>query len=81
MTEEDRLLTLADVSGQTGYTQRRLRQLAEKGVLKAELLGKTYVVRESALTRFLSEHRPKTGRPRGSKNRPQPDPAPQPDDR
>lgn len=66
---EDRLLTLAEVSEVTGYTQRRLRQLAAKKTLPAELYGKTYLVRESVLDRFRETYQPDRGRPRGSKNR------------
>ena len=66
---EDRLFTLAEAATITGYTQRRLRQLVRKKILPADLYGKTYVVRESTLDQFVSEHRPTTGRPRGSKNK------------
>ena len=69
---EDRLLTLAEAAGITGYTQRRLRQLAHDKKLPADLYGKTWLVRESVLDRFVSEHRPRLGRPRGSKNKPTP---------
>jgi len=67
---EDRLFTLAEVARDTGYTQRRLRQLAEAGTLPATKYGKTYLVKESALDSFKATHQPATGRPRGSKNRP-----------
>jgi excisionase family DNA binding protein len=67
---EDRLLTLAEAATITGYTQRRLRQLAAKHVLPADKFGKTYIVRESALNRFIETHQPAIGRPRGSRNKP-----------
>lgn len=64
--KEDRLITLAEASGITGYTQRRLRQLAEKKVLPADKYGKTWLVKESVLDQFRETHHPTTGRPRGS---------------
>lgn len=67
---EDRLLTLAEASEITGYTQRRLRQLAEKKVLPADLYGKTYLVKQSALDRFRETYHPGRGRPRGSRKQP-----------
>jgi excisionase family DNA binding protein len=70
---EDELLTLSKVAEETGFTPRRLRQLAEKKLLPAELYGRTYLVKRTDLTRFLAEHKPTTGRPRGSRNRPAPD--------
>lgn len=66
--EDDPLRTLAEASEITGYTQRRLRQLAQNGVLPADLYGKTYLVKQSALDRFQETHRPTRGRPRGSRN-------------
>lgn len=68
------MFTLAEVAEETGYTQRRLRQLAEKGALPATKYGKTYLVKESALSQFKETHHPTTGRPRGSrKQAPPPD--------
>ncbi len=69
MAEEDELLTLTVAAKESGFTPRRLRQLAHDRVLDAKLYGNTWVVSRSALTRFLAEHQPKTGRPRGSRNR------------
>lgn len=71
MSEEE-LVTLTTVAKETGYSRERLRQFAAKGELPAQLLGKTWVVKRSDVSRFLSEHHPKTGRPRGSRNRPKP---------
>lgn len=71
---EDRLLTLAEASEVTGYTQRQLRRLAHDKVLPAELYGKTYLVWESALDRFRETYQPDRGRPRGSKNKRPPTP-------
>lgn len=73
---EDELLTLTTVAAETGYTPERLRQLARAGDLPAKLYGKTWLVERSAVKRFIAEHKPTTGRPRGSRNRPKPDPAP-----
>lgn len=75
MAGEDELLTIADAAKESGFTPRRLRQLAEDGALPAKKYGKTWLVKRPAFQRFLTEHQPKTGRPRGSKNRPRcPDP-------
>lgn len=70
MGEEDELLTLTTAAQESGFTPRRLRQLAADGALGAKLYGKTYLVSRANLRRFLEDHQPKTGRPRGSKNRP-----------
>lgn len=67
---EDELVTLTTVALETGYSRERLRQLAASGELPAKLLGKTWVVKRADVNRFLSDHHPTTGRPRGSKNRP-----------
>jgi excisionase family DNA binding protein len=67
---EDRLLTLAEASEITGYTQRRLRQLAHNKTLPADLYGKTWLVKETVLNRFMETHQPARGRPKGSKNKP-----------
>jgi len=76
MAEEDELLTITKAAEESGFTPRRLRQLAHDRVLPAKLYGKTWLVSRPALLRFLSEHQPKTGRPRGSRNRrPTPDAA------
>lgn len=76
---EDELLTLTKAAEETGFTSRRLRQLAEEKVLPARKYGHTWLVHRSVLARFLAEHQPTTGRPRGSRNRKPPtDPAPRP---
>lgn len=66
---DDELLTLTVAAARTGYTPERLRQLARDGELAAKKYGKTWLVRPSELRRFVSDHRPTTGRPRGSRNR------------
>lgn len=73
---EDELLTLSVVAAETGYSSARLRQLAKAEKLPAKQYGKTWLVRRSDLTRFLAEHQPTTGRPRGSRNRTAPPPGP-----
>lgn len=67
---DEELLTLVAAAAETGYTPGRLRQLARKGELPAKRYGGTWLVQRTALRRFLAEHRPTTGRPRGSRNRP-----------
>lgn len=67
---EDELLTFAKVAEETGYSSARLRQLAARGELPAKLYGKTWLIQRTDLEKFLAEHHPRTGRPRGSKNRP-----------
>lgn len=48
------LLTLAQISAQTGYEPSWLRREAERGNLKASKLGKTWLVRPGDLARFLA---------------------------
>lgn len=75
MSEEDEeLLTLTVAAQRSGYTPERLRQLAREGDLPAKKYGKTWLVKSTALRRFLDEHHPSTGRPRGSRNRRPADP-------
>lgn len=70
MEREDDLLTLIEAATVSGYTAERLRQLATKDVLPAKKYGNQWLVERKALTRFMACHQPRTGRPRGSKNRP-----------
>lgn len=76
MDEGDELLTLIEAAKETGYSTERLRQFAVRGEMPARQYGRQWLVQRAALRRFLAGHRPHTGRPRGSKNRPAPpDPA------
>ena len=70
MEREDDLLTLTEASAASGYSPERLRQFATRGLMPAKKYGTQWLVHRSALTRFMAEHHPTTGRPRGSKNKP-----------
>lgn len=67
---DDELLTLTVAAHESGFTPRRLRQLAKDQVLPAKLYGKVWLVSRPKFRQFLAEYKPRTGRPRGSKNRP-----------
>jgi hypothetical protein len=66
---EDEILTLSEVSKETGYEMSTLRREAGKGNLKAKKFGNTWTVTRSALIEWLqSEQRnPKKG-PKGPRN-------------
>lgn len=70
MEREDDLLTLIEAATVSGYTAERLRQFAANGTMPAKQYGRQWLVQRAALTRFMASHKPTTGRPRGSKNRP-----------
>lgn len=72
MEREDDLLTLIEAAKETGYSAERLRQFAARGEMPAKQYGRQWLVYRSSLHRFLADHQPKTGRPRGSKNKPTP---------
>lgn len=71
MDEGDELLTLIEAAKETGYSPERLRQFAARGEMPAKQYGRQWLVQRTALRRFLANHQPKTGRPRGSKRRPE----------
>jgi excisionase family DNA binding protein len=56
-----KLLTVSDVSERLGITPHGVRALIRKGNLKAERLGRDYVIRESDLKTMK---RPGMGRPK-----------------
>lgn len=49
-----KLLTLAQMAEETGYEQSWLRRQCEQGKLRAQKLGKTWLVTPSAVARFMS---------------------------
>jgi excisionase family DNA binding protein len=57
-----KLLTLTEASDRLGLSTSRLRQFIGEGRLKATLMGKTYVVTEREVARFMALER-KQGRP------------------
>lgn len=54
------LLTTAEVAERWGCTQRQVQALCKRGKLRADLKGKTYLVRERDADNY--EHQPR-GRP------------------
>ena len=43
-TKKDKLLSVADVSKEVAISRQRILQIIESGDLKAELIGKSYVI-------------------------------------
>lgn len=71
MDGEDELLTLVQAAKESGYSPESLRLFAAKGKIDgAKQYGRQWLIHRTALRRFLSQHHPTTGRPRGSRNRP-----------
>lgn len=57
---DEEVLTLAQAAERLGISYHTLRNQAANGVLKARLLGKTYLVTSSEVERYRREH---LGRP------------------
>lgn len=52
-----------------GVVRQRVLQLIWDGLIEAEQVGRSYVIRESAVKAYKSKGKPKLGRPpKGSKN-------------
>jgi excisionase family DNA binding protein len=58
----DELLTLQEASERVGVSVSTLREQAQKGVLKASLRGRVWLVLASELDRYVNEHKGKPGR-------------------
>lgn len=58
----DVLLTLQEASEQVGLSVSTLREQAQKGVLKADLRGRVWLVLASELERYARENKGKPGR-------------------
>lgn len=69
MKKQDKLLSVAEAGAQLSVVRQRVLQLIWDGLLEAERVGRSYVVRESAVKAYKDKGKPKLGRPpKGSKN-------------
>lgn len=69
MKKQDKLLSVAEAGAQLGVVRQRVLQLIWDGFLEAEQVGRSYVVRESALKAYKDKPKSKLGRPpKASKN-------------
>jgi excisionase family DNA binding protein len=57
----DTMLSLAQAAERLGLSAVTLRAQAKKGVLRAVLVGHTYVVRLSEVERYAREHKGRVG--------------------
>ena len=62
MATKEKLLSVADVSNQANISRQRVLQLIESNELKAEMVGRNYVIRQSDFEAWSSSRR-KAGRP------------------
>jgi excisionase family DNA binding protein len=65
MTDINDILTLAEAAEQLGLGSSTLRHQAQKGVLRARLIGKTWVTTKAEVARYRHEHLGQVGRPKG----------------
>jgi excisionase family DNA binding protein len=56
------LFTLAEAANSLGVSSSTLKHQAQKGVLHATLMGKTYIVTAEEIARYRREHLGKTRR-------------------
>jgi excisionase family DNA binding protein len=69
MEKQDKLLSVAEVGAQLGVVRQRVLQLIWDKLLEAEQVGRSYVIRESAVKAYKNKGKPKLGRPpKASKN-------------
>jgi hypothetical protein len=61
--KKDKLLSVTDISKEADISRQRILQLIESGDLKAELIGKSYVILQSDFESWNSSRRER-GRPR-----------------
>lgn len=59
---EIEVITLAEAGKRTGLSPGTLVIQARKGVLRAQKIGKTYLVTVEDLDRYMAEHAGKPGR-------------------
>ena len=59
----DELMNVAEVAGALGVTVGRVRQLAAKGAIKGEKVGRDWVFRQSDIAEYQRRPR-RPGRPR-----------------
>ncbi len=63
VTKKDKLLSVADVSKEAEISRQRILQIIESGDLKAELIGKSYVILQSDFDSWSISRRD-AGRPK-----------------
>ena len=63
VTKKDKLLSVANVSKEADISRQRILQIIESGDLKAELIGKSYVILQSDFETWDSSRRD-AGRPK-----------------
>ena len=61
-----KLLALAQADVQLGVAASALRHQVAKGALRADLIGKTWVVTPTEVERYRREHLGRIGRPKDS---------------
>ena len=66
-TKKDKLLSVADVSKEADISRQRILQIIESGNLKAELVGKSYVILQSDFEAWNGSRR-EAGRPKKAGN-------------
>ncbi len=66
-TKKEKLLSVADVSKEANISRQRILQIIESGDLKAELVGKSYVILQSDFESWSNSRR-ETGRPPKAKS-------------
>ena len=62
----EKLLTLAQAAVELGVAASTLRHQVAKGALRADLIGKTYVITPAELERYRRDHLGHIGRPKKS---------------
>jgi hypothetical protein len=68
---DEEVLTLKQAEERIGVNHKTLHRQAKKGVLKAQLMGKTWLVTASELERYEREHKGKVGPKPGRRGSPQ----------
>jgi len=63
MEKQDKLLSVKQAGARLGVVRQRVLQLIWGGLLEAEHVGRSYVIRESALKAYRNKPKSKLGRP------------------
>lgn len=62
-TKKEKLMSVTEVSEQAKISRQRVLQIIENGDLKAEMVGKNYIVRQTDFETWSSSRR-EPGRPK-----------------
>lgn len=65
---DDDFLSLIEAAARLEISPITLRKQAKKGVLRAELVGHSYIVTRNELQRYEQEHKGRPGRKRQGEN-------------